>query len=60
MPVVEPAANELAINADHVDDGTGLGPDGRLLDQFLEDPRVAGAPRILEADNRKGVFIHPL
>ena len=58
MPVVEPPANELAIDADHVDDGAGLGPDGRLLDQFLEDPRVAGTPRILEADNRKG-GIHP-
>ncbi|MNS80623.1 hypothetical protein D3C72_1143120 [compost metagenome] len=58
MPVVEATADELAIHADDVDEGAGLGPDGRLLDQFLEDPRVAGTPRVLEADNGKG-GIHP-
>src|SRR5690606_19285743 len=43
------------IHAHDVDDAAGLDPLGRLLDQALEDPRVAGAPGVAQADGGEGV-----
>nr|CEH49290.1 hypothetical protein XACLD7_13960006 [Xanthomonas citri pv. citri] len=51
MAVVEAAANPFPVHADHVDDAAGLGLGGGLFHQLLEDPRVAGAPGILETDD---------
>src|SRR5690606_40627452 len=55
VAVVEAASDPGPIHAHDVDDAAGLDPLGRLLDQALEDPRVAGAPGVAQADGGEGV-----
>src|SRR3546814_1212662 len=44
-----------AVDADHVDDAAGFGPLRRLVDQLLEDPRMAAAPGVAQVDGGDGV-----
>src|SRR5690606_34725117 len=41
--------------ADHVDDGAGFRPLRGFLHQLLEDPRMAAAPGVAQADGGDGV-----
>src|SRR3546814_15601945 len=42
-------------DADHVDGAAGFGPLRRLVNQLLEDPRMAAAPGVAQADGGDGV-----
>src|SRR5690606_5915665 len=53
--VVEAAADPGAVDADHVDHAAGFRPLGGLVHQLLEDPRVAAAPGIAQADGGDGL-----
>src|SRR5690606_7791852 len=55
VAVVETAADPGAVGADHVDDAAGSGPLRGLVHQLLEDPRVAAAPRVAQADGGDGI-----
>src|SRR3546814_1982970 len=55
VAVVETAADPGAVDADHVDDAAGFGPLRRLVDQLLEDPRMAAAPGVAQVDGGDGV-----
>src|SRR3546814_17757821 len=52
---LETAADPGAVDADHVDDAAGFGPLRRLVDQLLEDPRMAAAPGVAQVDGGDGV-----
>src|SRR3546814_15057443 len=55
MTVVEATTDPGAVDADHVDDAAGFGPLRRLVNQLLEDPRMAAAPGVAQADGGDGV-----
>src|SRR3546814_11483524 len=55
MTVVEATTDPGAVDADHVDDAAGFGPLRRLVNQLLEDPRIAAAPGVAQAAGGDGV-----
>src|SRR3546814_12951342 len=55
MTVVEATTDPGAVDADHVDDAAGFGPLRRLVNQLLEDPRMAAAPGVAQAEGGDGV-----
>src|SRR5690606_22247756 len=55
VAVVEAAADPSAVHAHHVDDAAGPGPLRRLVDQLLEDPRMAAAPGVAQVDGGDGL-----